>query len=300
VDEEQRYQLLTRSQQATKAACARWLGHKATRKLVEAERKDVLDRLWPLIWPLVSNDIRWPVAFALATCGGMTRGDVTFGPPSIVYSDGTRDRPADRWLEALSTQDRKLRHRALDLVREMASIAATLAQRLNDAGVPILVDEPSDQTSLVLLLLLHPDDFDWADPETLAERLAFLPEFGYLAAGSAITFSDRMNVRQRRDADVLRRDYRQRQPDCGAVERNRGGRPRGSATKGSDAELLASVLPRVLERFPSVTASQLRRQWTGLGDGPGRMLRELMCRNAADQCPSLRSIERALKDIRDR
>jgi hypothetical protein len=293
-------QLIARVQQATAADCSRWLSHPATRGLVEAGRQDVLDRLWPLIEPLVNGDETWPATFALATCAGLSRGDVTFGWPSRALSDGTIDRPVDRWLDALHDQEPTRAWRALDLIVEMKCLTQELAEKLQGAGVPILPEEPADRTPLVLLLLLHPDDLDWTHPELLARKLTFFPGFAFLAGGSAIMCSDRVSVRQQQDADRLRRAFRERQPGfSGEAVLNHGGRPGGSSTAGSVAETLISVLPQVLERFPAVTAAQLRRQWTGNGDSAGRLLRQLMGKGPRDVPPSLSTLQRALKKIRD-
>jgi hypothetical protein len=300
VDEDQGGdQLIERVQQATASACARWLGHKATQGLVEARRRDVLDRLWPMIQPLVCGDEHWSATFALASCAGLTRGDMTLDWPSIALSDGTIDRPVNRWIEALDAQDPRLARRALDLVVEMAWVARDLAQRLQDAGVPILPDEPSDLAPLVLLLLLNPEQLDWAHPELLARVLTFFPGFGFLASGSAIIYGDRLasSVRQRGDADRLRQDFYERQPGRDVL-RNRGGRPQGSATKGSVAQKLAQVLPQVLERFPAASAAELR-EWTGNGDTPGLMLRRLMDKGPGDLPPSASTLQRMLKKTRD-
>jgi len=300
VDEDQGDQLIARVQQATADACERWLRHKATRGLVEPARQIVLERLWPQIEPVVSGDEYWPAAFAMATCGGVWRGDIRLGFPSRALSDGTIDRPVDSWLETLAQQDPSRAQRALDLVVEMAWVARDVAERLQRAGVPILPEEPSDRAPLVLLLLLNPEVLDWGALKELATRLTFFPGFAYLARGSAIIYSDRLNTRQRRDGDLLRQDFRARQADfTGASLRNRGGRPQGATGKRSLAATLAEVLPQVVARFPEVTAAEIRMGWRGSGNTAGRMLRDLMGKGPAVTCPSTRALQRALKKIRD-
>jgi hypothetical protein len=208
-----------------------------------------------------------------------------------VRSNGEIDLPAKRFFEMLNAQEPSRTRYALDLVFEMRLVTRKLAQWLHDAGVPILLDEPPDLIALVLLLLLNPEDLDWAHPEKLAEGLTRIPDFGFDIDGRGIHFSDRLNARQRRDADLVRQHYRERQPGFGGeAVRNRGGRPQGSRGRESIAETLAGVLPQVLERFPNATASQLQREWTG----PGKRLRGLM----GDRWPpSETTLRRALGKI---
>lgn len=105
MDEDQHDELIARVQQTTAAGCERWLRHEASRRFVEAARRVVFDLLWPSIEPLISGDQSWPTAFALATCAGVTMGDVSIGWPSVARADGTTGRPVETWLETLEAHD---------------------------------------------------------------------------------------------------------------------------------------------------------------------------------------------------
>lgn len=288
---------LAKLHEASTKACATWIGHESTRPLVEAERTDIHDRFWPTLLPLVSGNIHWPFAFAIATCGGIVRGDLVFAPPPVIYPDGRKDLVADRWLKALLADSEESAWLAFTLVDEMAKRAEDLALRLQRAGVPILANETADRVALVLLLLLNRNDLDWSRPRFVAEQVNFLPEFGYLGAGSAIVYSDRMILRQRRDAESLRYSYRQDQPGFRCIPRDRGGRPPGSTTTDSIAGKLATHLPLVLNRFPKTSAAGIRREWKRPGDSSGQMLRQLMG-NPPGEPPSASTIQKALRKIR--
>jgi hypothetical protein len=49
-----------------------------------------------------------------------------------------------------------------------------------------LVGRSSDRASLVVLVMLHPEQLDWYRPEELAGRHTFVHGFGFLGAGSMI------------------------------------------------------------------------------------------------------------------
>lgn len=299
MDDDRHEEVMARVQQATEVGCLRWMSHEATRGLVDAVRPDVLGRLWPQIQPLVCGDETWVATFVLATCAGLRRGDFLLGWPSRALRDGKTDPIVRRWLEALFDQDPTLAYLALDLIVEMAHISRALAERLQDAGVPIIPDEPSDLAPLVSLLLINPEQLDWTRPELLARNLPFFGGYAYLGDGAILMLSDRLNDRQKDDAGRLRDHFRAGQAGfSGNIVRVRGGRPEGSATVGSLASTLAEVLPEVLRQFPDTTAAGLHREWFRPQGTAGRLLRDLMGKGPSDAPPSLSTLQKALKKLR--
>lgn len=169
-----------------------------------------------------------------------------------------------------------------------------LAELLATEDVPIDPRSRVDLVALTSLLLL---DIDWElAPSVLAEQLGLDMGVSAVSMDSrSVEHRDGRSTRSTANIEAIRAEWRGLEPDNrGDLLASKGGRPPGSRTE--ESQRLESALREVLARFPGTTAGSFRR-WTGNGDTPGRMLRDLMGCTAADRPPAERSVERALHEI---
>ena len=103
-----------------------------------------------------------------------------------------------------------------------------------------------------------------------------------------------------RAANRVRRWWRSQQhDDRSEALRDRGGRPSGSLTVGVGTDLVYEHLQTVLARFDNVNGVKLCREWKrNVKGSAGVMLRNLMGKQVGEAPPALRTLQRALKDLR--
>jgi hypothetical protein len=138
-------------------------------------------------------------------------------------------------------------------------------------------------------------------PEEVASVLNLVPPYALSGDGRDVrTFRDGTSEQVERAAGTVRRWWRsQNEEDRSAVLRDRGGRPSGSRTVGTDSDQVYEHLSTVLASFGHVSGAKLVREWQrNVRGSAGAMLRELMGKPVGAPPPALRTVQRALKDLR--
>jgi hypothetical protein len=219
-------------------------------------------------------------------------------PNFPVYVDNADPRlTAGPWCAGWPGLPAKNREELHDFVGALRSLVVAEARALGEAGVPVDPGSPLDLSLLIQLALLDRG----GTPEDVVSELNLLPPYALSGDGRDLrNVRDGTNEQVERAAVTVRRWWRsQHEDDQTEVLRVRGGRPGGSRTAGSDTSLLYEHLPAVLARCPHVNAKKLIRQWQqNVAGSAGVALRELMGKRVGDRPPAERTLQRALKNIR--
>ncbi len=220
-------------------------------------------------------------------------------PPAFpVYQDTADPRiSAGPWSAGWPALPEGTRRELHDFVGALRSVIVGQAQELEEAGVPVDPGSPCDLSFLVQLALLDLR----GTPEEIVDALNLSPPYSLSSDGRGVrNVRDGTNEQVERAASAVRRWWRsQQEDDRSHTLRDRGGRPEGSRTRGSDTGLLYEYVPVLLEDFPGASASALIRQWQRNTKGSaGVRLRDLMGKHVGDPAPSPRTLQRILKELR--
>jgi hypothetical protein len=199
------------------------------------------------------------------------------------------------WPE-LPENQRAERHRYVGTLRE---IIAAMADELVAAGVPVDPRATLDLAILTQLLLL---DIDLAGPPgAIVERLNLLPPYAIKGDGRGVTnVRDGISRPTENASATVRIWWRSQQSDDRSETlRDRGGRPTGSTTTGSDTAGLKAHLPAVLARHSDANAGRMRREWQGnVAGSAGRMLRERMRKRVGEPAPAATTLQRLVAEAK--
>jgi hypothetical protein len=194
----------------------------------------------------------------------------------------------------LPEQNRLELHTFVGVLRR---VVVTEAGALKASGVPVDPGSPLDLSALVQLALLDVQ----GTPDEVASVLNLVPPYALSGDGRDLrNVRDGTSEQVERAASTVRRWWRSQQEDNQREAlKDRGGRPSGSRTVGTGTGLVYEHLPSVLARFGNVNGAKLCRDWRrNVKGSAGVMLRDLMGERAGDAPPALRTLQRALKDLR--
>lgn len=241
----------------------------------------------------------WPERSGWLRPEGVPPLDPGDPPPSFpIYQDRTDPRlTAGPWSAGWPELPETNRQELQEFVGELHSLVTDEAQRLVEAGVPVDPASPLDLSVLVQVALLDVR----GSPEQVIAALNLSPPYALSGDGRDLKeVRDGTTADVERAASAVRRWWRSQQDGDRSTElKNQGGRPSGSRTAGADTSLVYEHLPAVLAESPRVTAQGLIRDWKrNVKGSAGVRLRDLMGRRVGDPPPSLRTLQRAIRDLR--
>lgn len=215
-----------------------------------------------------------------------------------LYVDNADPRcTAGPWCLGWPTLPEQNRSELHAFVGALRSVVVDEADALRAAGVPVDPSSALDLSALVQLALLDVH----GTPDEVANVLNLVPPYALSGDGRDLRrVRDGTSEQVERAANRVRRWWRSQQhDDRSEALRDRGGRPSGSLTVGVGTDLVYEHLQTVLARFDNVNGVKLCREWKrNVKGSAGVMLRNLMGKQVGEAPPALRTLQRALKDLR--
>lgn len=278
VDPAKRSELYRAEVEEARGSVARWMDHSEFPRVIAESSpgiSDIVDQMERQAPELSLFDLGQIVLFTVASLGSQW---------AVVSPDGTIEQwPSSDWYRLSESDQRDVKR----LCSDFAVALRRAAQGLHEAGAAI---DPEAACDLVALaqLVVRP-----AVPVSAVDDLVLVGPSAFSRNGRALV-DDRDGRGQRgiTRSNQIRVDWRERW--VGNETRrlgNRGGRPKGSNSPGSDTQQLRELLPKLLTDFPAMTPRSLRSEWRSSDPTTaGRQLRSLMGRSASDPAPGENSI----------
>jgi len=275
-----------RLEEGGRAALAGWVGQPVVTEVVTALRPEVQALVEG--FELADDNAIITAAGVLTSVAGLHLDRSEWPNPFLAWTAQQRD--------AAQPAVMQLRRLLANLTMQLRKVGIGIDAVSDDAEFNDHYGFSADHLHLLVLLWL-PIPLVGRSGAEIAAELPVLPTVGWERHGDALNVSIHATDREVRDAFALRRVWKEGQGEQPlAKPYARGGtrrRPRAEPVRDARGRAVGSVA----ERFPEVTAGELRDSWQGDASTAGGLLRQNLGYQPWDPAPSESTLRTDLRAL---